>query len=195
MADQTDLTFGSLAYDPFGPAVPEFEFPPEEPVRQPQAPQAPQARPVPRERVRIATAEDTAARAAARVRAGIFAAVSIPLAAACLVFLVLLLQAHTRLTAVSSEAARLESRITELQAAHARLEIQCESAFNMEDVELTARATIGMIKADTDQAIYLRSTTEDLAVILDPNRKPSGLLKRVERFLDRAAEYLRSPGA
>ena len=46
-----------------------------------------------------------------------------------------------------------------------------------------------------DSAIYLRSTTEDLAVILDPNRKPSSLLKRLERFLDRAAAYLRRPGA
>ncbi len=191
MADQTDLTFGSLAYDPFGPAVPEFEFPPEEPVRQPQAPQAPQARPVPRERVRIATAEDTAARAAARVRAGIFAAVSIPLAAACLVFLVLLLQAHTRLTAVSSEAARLESRIYALQAERSRLEIQSESVFNMEEVEQTARSTIGMIKADTDQAVFLRSTTEDVAVILADDGKKDSLLRRAEALLRRIEAYFR----
>ena len=45
--------------------------------------------------------------------------------AACLVLLVLLLQSYTRLTAISSEAARLETRIAELQAAHARLEIEC----------------------------------------------------------------------
>ncbi len=191
MADQADLTFGSLAYDPFGPAVPEFEFPPEEPVRQPQAPQAPQARPVPRERVRIATAEDTAARAAARVRAGIFAAVSIPLAAACLVFLVLLLQAHTRLTAVSSEAARLESRIYALQAERSRLEIQSESVFNMEEVEQTARSTIGMIKADTDQAVFLRSTTEDVAVILADDGKKDSLLRRAEALLRRIEAYFR----
>lgn len=191
MADQADLTFGSLAYDPFGPAVPEFEFPPEEPVRQPQAPQAPQARPAPRERVRIATAEDTAARAAARVRAGIFAAVSIPLAAACLVFLVLLLQAHTRLTAVSSEAARLESRIYALQAERSRLEIQSESVFNMEEVEQTARSTIGMIKADTDQAVFLRSTTEDVAVILADDGKKDSLLRRAEALLRRIEAYFR----
>ena len=191
MADQTDLTFGSLAYDPFGSAVPEFEFPPEEPVRQPQAPQAPQARPASRERVRIATAEDTAARAAARVRAGIFAAVSIPLAAACLVFLVLLLQAHTRLTAVSSEAAQLESRIYALQAERSRLEIQSESVFNMEEVEQTARSTIGMIKADTDQAVFLRSTTEDVAVILADDGKKDSLLRRAEALLRRIEAYFR----
>ena len=196
MAEFADMTLGSLAYDPFGTAAPQIDFPPEtEDIPQQPPVQAPAREAQPRQRVRLGAAVDAAALAAQRRRDRLIAAVMVPLAAACIVLLVLLLQAHTRLTAVSSEAARLESRISQLQAAHARLEIQCESAFNMEDVELTARATIGMIKADNDQAVYLRSTTEDLAVILDPNRKPSGLLKRLERFLDRTAEYLRSPGA
>ena len=191
MADQVDLIFGSLAYDPFGTAVPEFEFPPEEPVRPPQAPEAPAPRPSTRERVRIATSEDNAARAAARVRAGVFAAVAVPLAAACLVFLVLLLQAHTRLTAVSSEAAKLEGRIYALQAERARLEIQSESVFNMEEVEQTARTAIGMIKADTDQAVFLRSTTEDVAVILSADGKKNTLLRRAGEFLRRIEAYFR----
>jgi cell division protein FtsL len=191
MEDQVDLIFGNLAYDPFGSAVPEFEFPPEEPVRQPQAPEPSEARPRPQERVRIATEEDTAARAAARVRTGIFAAVVIPLAAACLVFLVLLLQAHTRLTAVSSEAARLESRIYALQAERSRLEIQSESVFNMEEVEQKARTSIGMIKADTDQAVFLRSTTEDVAVILSAEGKRDTLLRRVGKLIRRIEAFFR----
>ncbi len=195
MADFADLTLGSLAYDPFGTAAPQIEYPPvTEDI--PQSP-IPEAQPTaqPRQRVRLGTREDAAALAAQRRRGRLIAAVMVPLAVACLVLLVMLLQAYTRLTAVSSEAARLETRIAELEAAHARLEIQCESAFNMEEVELTARTTIGMIKADTDQAVYLRSTTEDLAVVLDPNRKPASLLKRLERFLDRAAAYLGGPAA
>ena len=65
----------------------------------------------------------------------------------------------------------------------------------LEEVEQAARSTIGMIKADTDQAVYLRSTTEDLAVILDPNRKPATLLRRMERLWDRMAAYLSRPAA
>ena len=197
MAEFADLTLGSLAYDPFGTAAPQIDFPPETEDFPPQPPveTQPLREAQPRGRVRLGTAEDAAALAAQRRRNRLIAAVMVPMAAACLVLLVLLLQAHTRLTAVSSEAAHLETRIARLQAEHARLEIQCESAFNMEEVELTARTAIGMIKADTDQAVYLRSTTEDLAVVLDPNRKPASLLKRLERFLDRAAAYLGGPAA
>ena len=197
MAEFADLTLGSLAYDPFGTAAPQIDFPPEtEDIPQrPPAETQPGEEAQPRRRVRLGTAEDAAARAAERRRNRLIAAVMAPTAIACLVLLVLLLRSYTRLTAVSSEAARLESQIAELQAAHERLEIQCESAFNMEEVEQTARTAIGMIKADTDQAIYLRSTTEDLAVVLDPNRKPANVLKRLERFLDRIAAYLGRPGA
>ncbi len=197
MAEFIDMTLGSLAYDPFGTAAPQIEYPPEpEEAQQPPVPEArPDRNSRPRQRVRLGTAADAAALAAQRRRSRLIALCMTPLAAACLVLLVLLLQSYTRLTAISSEAARLETRIAELQAAHARLEIECESAFNMEEVEQTARSTIGMIKADTDQAVYLRSTTEDLAVILDPDRKPASLLKRVERLWDRLAAYLGRPGA
>ncbi len=197
MAEFIDLTLGSLAYDPFGTAAPQIEYPPE-PEEVPSSP-IPEARPSreaqPRQRVRLGTREDAVALAAQRRRNRRIAACLAPMAAACLVLLVLLLQSYTRLTAISSEAAHLETRIAELRAAHSRLEIQCESAFNMEEVEQTARSTIGMIKADSDQAIYLRSTTEDLAVILDPNRKPATLLRRLERLWDRTAAYLRRPAA
>ena len=198
MADFADLTLGSLAYDPFGTAAPQIEFPPEtEPIPQaepiPTAEPAPEAQP--RQRVRLGSREDAEAMAVLRRRGRLIAAVMIPLAAACMVLLVLLLRSYTQLTAVSSEAARLETRIAELQAAHARLEIQSESAFNMEEVEQTARTAIGMIKADTDQAVYLRSTSEDLAVVLDPSRKSSSLWKRIGGWLDRIAAYLGRPAA
>ena len=197
MPDFADLTLGSLAYDPFGTAAPQIDFPPrqeEEPLPQQPEP-APEAQSGERRRVRLGTAEDAAARAAARRRTLLTAAVMAPAVVACMVLIVLLLQANIRLTAISSEAARLERRIAALQTERSRLEIQCESAFNMEEVEQVARTTIGMIKADTDQAIYLRSTTEDLAVILDGERKAPSLLMRVGRFLDRLGAYFTSGGA
>ena len=196
MPDYADLTVGSLAYDPFGTAAPQIDFPPEperEPIRQP-AP-APETQTGERRRVRLGTAEEAAARAAARRSTLITAAVMTPAVLACMVLLVLLLQANIRLTAVSSEASRLERRIAALETERSRLEVQCESAFNMEEVEQIARTSIGMIKADTDQAIYLRSTSEDLAVILVGERKAPSLLMRVGRVLDRLGAYFTSGGA
>ena len=189
MADETKLTFGSLAYDPFNSAVPEFDLTPEEAEQPPREAQASEAQPRPRQRVRIATPEDVAARAAARVRARVFALVTIPLAAACLIALVLLLQAHTRLTAISSEASRLETRIADLEAERARLQIRSESAFHMDEVEQTARTVIGMIKADADQAVYLRSTSEDVAMILSTEGQGPALLRRARDFFRRVQAY------
>ncbi len=197
MPDYADLTLGSLAYDPFGTAAPQIDFPPEREEEQiPRQPApSPEVQTGERRRVRLGTEEEAAARAAARRSTLLTAAVMAPAVLACLVLIVLLLQANIRLTAISSEAARLERRIAALQTERSRLEIQCESAFNMEEVEQTARTTIGMIKADTDQAIYLRSTTEDLAVILDGERKAPSLLMRVGRFLDRLGAYFTAGGA
>ena len=197
MAEYADLTLGSLAYDPFGAAVPQIEFPPEREEEQiPRQPApAPEAEAGERRRVRLGTAEDAAARAAARRGVIITAAVVVPAVLACMALIVLLLQANIRLTAISSEAARLERRIAALQTERSRLEIQCESAFNMEEVEQVARTSIGMIKADADQAIYLRSTTEDLAVILDGERKAPSLLTRAGRFLDKLGAYFAAGGA
>ncbi len=193
MADFADLTLGSLAYDPFGTAAPQIDFPPETEDIPPQPPveTQPLREAQPRQRVHLGTREDAFAQAAARRRGRLIAAVMVPLAAACLVMAVLLLQAHTRLTAVSSEAARLESRIYALQAERSRLEIQSESVFNMEEVEQKARTSIGMIKADTDQAVFLRSTTEDVAVILSAEGKRDTLLRRVGKLIRRIEAFFR----
>lgn len=187
MADYAELTFGSLAYDPFGTAAPQIDFPPEPEEPRPAAVPRPEARPTPRQRVRVRTEEEARAEAQARVRGRILAAFAVPAAAVCVVLLVLLLQSYSRLTALSDESARLESRISALKEERSRLEIACESAFNMEEVEQTAHTVIGMVKADTDQVIYLRSTAEDVAVILEPGRTEKPLLEKaadaVRRFL------------
>ena len=191
MAEFADLTLGSLAYDPYGTAAPQIDFPPAEetpPVSVPEAP-APVARPARERRVRLGTAEDAAALAAERRHLRAVFAVLAPATAACMVLLVLLLQSYTRLTAVSSEAARLEKRIAQLQEERSRLEIQSESAFNMEEVEQIARSSIGMIKADSDQAVYLRSTTEDLAVVLNGEHRKPSLLRQIGSLWNRLKAY------
>ena len=185
---EPDYTYGSLAYDPFGAAAPQIEFPPETeaPPRPAEEPR-PYARP--RQRVRLGTREELAAIAARRRHTALVAVVLTPLAVACLVLVVMLLQAHIRLAAVSDEAAALESRIAELRAAQARLEIQSESAFNMEEVEQTARTVIGMIKADSDQVSYLRSTSQDVAVILEAGRREATVWTRLGAVLEKIEAY------
>lgn len=198
MAEFADLTFGSLAYDPFGTAAPQIDFPPEQeelPYRpaEPAAPAAPAApsperHAAPGERVRVRTEADAGVRSVSRVRVGLYVLFTVPAVVVCLAMIVMLLRTHIRLTEVSNEAARLESRIAELRAEHTRLEIECESAFRMEEVEQTARSSIGMIKAEPDQAIYLRSTSEDLAVILGNSREET-LAERIDVFLNRVLAY------
>lgn len=190
MADYADLTFGSLAYDPFGTAAPQIEFPPEPEEPAPAAIPRPAERPAVRPRTRTRTEEELRAEAQARVRGGILAAFAIPAALVCVVMLVLLLQSFTKLTAISDEAAALESRITELRTEQSRLEIACESAFNMEEVEQTAHTVIGMVKADSDQVAYLRSTAEDMAVILDDELAKEPLLERAADLIRQVLSYI-----
>lgn len=115
-----------------------------------------------------------------RVFRRIVAAIAIPVAAVCAVLLVMLLQAYMDLTAISNEAAELEKQAAELREENSRLEIESESVFNMEEVEQTARSVIGMVKADADQVTYLRSTSEDVAMVMEPSVEESALEKTAD---------------
>ena len=187
MAEYAGLSFGSLAYDPFSTAAPQIEFPPEgEPGEAP--PQNPaEEYTAPREHVRreerTISPEELRAEAKERVFRRIVAAVAVPVAAVCAVLMVMLLRTNMQLTAVSNETAKLEAQITKLKEENSRLEIACESVFNMEEVEETAESVIGMVKADADQVTYLRSTSEDVAMIMDP---PTG-----ETTLEKSAGFFR----
>ena len=189
MAKYAGLSFGSLAYDPFSTSAPQIEFPAEENERElPQNPAEEYA--VPQETVyqepvqaQTISPEELRAEAQARLFRRIVAAVAIPVGAVCAVLLVMLLRSYMDLTAMSNETAKLEKQVTELREKNSRLEIECESVFNMEEVEQTARSIIGMVKADADQVTYLRSTSEDVAMVMDP---PVG-----ESTLEKSAGFLR----
>lgn len=192
MAKYAGLSFGSLAYDPFGTAAPQIEFPSEEENGQelPQNPAkgytAPQEK-VYREPAQELTIspEELRAEAQARRFRRIVALVAIPVGALCAVLLFMLLQSYMALTAISNETSNLEKQVAELREENARLEIECESVFNMEEVEQTAHSIIGMVKADADQVTYLRSTSEDVAMVMDPPadettlEKSAGFLRRI----------------
>lgn len=189
MAKYAGLSFGSLAYDPFSTAAPQIEFPAEE--NEEELPRNPAEEYVPQQesvyqapaQAQTISPEELRAEAQARLFRRIVAAVAIPVGAVCAVLLVMLLQSYMDLTAVSNETANLEKQVTELREENSRLEIECESVFNMEEVEQTAHSVIGMVKADADQVTYLRSTSDDMAVVMDP---PAG-----ETTLEKSAGFLR----
>lgn len=183
MAKYAGLSFGSLAYDPFSTSAPQIEFPGEEDGREhsrnPAGESAARQGSASRRstRARTLSREELRAEANSIVFRRIVAAVAIPVAAVCAVLLVMLLRSYMDLTAISNEAANLEKQAAELREKNSRLEIECESAFNMESVEQTARDVIGMVKADADQLIYLRSTSEDVAMVMEPPIEESALEK------------------
>ena len=191
MAKYAGLSFGSLAYDPFSTAAPQIEFPAEEPEqelpRNPEEEYAAPQEPVYQEPVQALriSPEELRAEAQARLFRRVVAAVAIPVGAVCAVLLVMLLRSYMDLTAISNETANLEKQVAELRSENSRLEIECESVFNMEEVEQTANSVIGMVKADADQVIYLRSTSEDMAMVMDPAagettlEKSAGFLRRI----------------
>ena len=70
MAEFADMTLGSLAYDPFGTAAPQIDFPPETEDIPPQPPveTQPLREAQPRQLVHLGTREDAVAQASARRR-------------------------------------------------------------------------------------------------------------------------------
>ena len=182
MAKYAGLSFGSLAYDPFSTSAPQIEFP-EEDGREHSRNQAEEAaarqRSIHRRaaQARTLSREELQIEAHMRVFRRIVAAIAIPVAAVCAVLLVMLLQSYMDLTAISNESAELEKRAAVLREENSRLEIECESAFNMENVEQTARDVIGMVKADADQVTYLRSTSEDVAMVMEAPVEETALEK------------------
>lgn len=186
MAEFAGLVYGNLAYDRFGTSAPAIEapyFPREEeaPVRQP----APQVEAQPREKVSVRTAAE--AKPQARVNVSVFALLGIPAVILCMV---LLLRSYIQLTALSQESAELESRIAQLQEEQTKLEIVYESTFDMAQVEQIAKADLGMVKAGTEQVSYIRSSSGDVAVILQ-EESGVGRVEKARSFLEKVLAYLR----
>lgn len=198
MAKYAGLSFGSLAYDPFSTSAPQIEFPPET-EQDPDILRNPAEEAASREnvyqqpeQVLTISPEELRAEAQARIFRRIVAAVAIPVGAVCAVLLVLLLRSYMDLTAISNETANLEKQVSALRSEHSRLEIECESVFNMEEVEQTAKSVIGMVKADADQVMYLRSTAEDVAMVMDPPAGESALEKSAGFFRRLLARFTKN---
>ncbi len=185
MAEYAKMTYGSLAYDPFGTAAPQIEIPEEPREARPE----PEAKERPAERVRIVDEEAVRIETKNRRSMTVYLLLTIPAMLVCTALLLLLLRSYSRLTALSAESAAMESRITELKAEQKRLEVLSESAYNMEEVEQKARSVYGMIKADGEQFVYLHDTAEDVAVILDRDAVSSDFAGRFLTALEKVKAY------
>ena len=111
---------------------------------------------------------------------------------ACVAVLaVALLMSYIELNTLSNQSYELSSELTELQAEEARLVIEYESTFRLDEVEEYAVNMLGMTRADSDQIKYLDNRTEDKAVVLDGNGAASGLGAKLKSLLTTIAEYFK----
>ncbi|MGI5936569.1 MAG: hypothetical protein ACOX7I_07195 [Oscillospiraceae bacterium] len=180
MADNTNTTYrqyavyGSLAYDFNNPIFfPETTL--DEPVKAPAPP-------------KTKTRQQAAARTVARTKQAV-APFAIIGAACVAVLLVFTLFFRIQLTQVTDETVQLNEKLEELKAENAKLLIQYESAFNLNEIEDYAINVLGMQKPRSDQIYYVDSSAPDKAVVLQEEAKDNGLLERLEDFLALIGEY------
>lgn len=107
------------------------------------------------------------------------------------VLLVFTLMAKIQLTAVTDQAVKLESQLSELEMAQSRLLIEYESAFNLTEIEDFATSTLGMQRPREEQIIYLNSSAPNKAVILEDSEDSYGLSDRLYDMLKSIGEYFK----
>jgi hypothetical protein len=183
MSDYANVLFGNLAYNNAGTAAPDINYPHEDNSQASQAIPAARPRPQAEERVK------------AGIRAKPKAGQPLPLFAilgtlAVAFVMILLLQSHVKLTELSNEAALLEEKIADLKVKQARLEINYEKAFDLEQVEAYAMAELGMVKAGNEQIVFVNNTLDDKAVILN-TKTAASLTSKVKAFISNIIAYIK----
>ena len=171
---------GSLAYDLEGTVA--YPYPQQEKRREAERKVVIPALPV--------VDEQVAARAKARTQQAVSPVALIGFACAA-VLLVFSLMAKIQLTAVTDEAVKLESQLSDLEMAQSRLLIEYESAFNLTEIEAYATSVLGMQRPREEQVIYLNSSIPDKAVILDGKADSYGLSDRLYDMLESIGEYFK----
>ena len=183
MSDYANVLFGNLAYNNAGTAAPDITYPREVEPQTEEAVPAARPRPQTEERVRA----NTKAKPKVSQPLPLFAILG---TIAVAFVMILLLQSHVKLTELSNEAALFEGKIADLKVKQARLEIDYEKAFDLEEVEAYAMAELGMVKAGNEQIVFINNTLDDKAVILNPNGVTS-LTSKVKTFFSNIIAYLK----
>lgn len=152
MAYGQGAVYGSLAYDFNHPELYEEEY---------SRPQTPAAKP----RTQTQTKVHTRARTAVRTKQGIAPMAIVGMLVAAFMF-VIAITSQIELFDVSSENVALNSELAALQENQAKLRIAYESAFNLSEVEIYAKETLGMQKPSADQIFYIDTSAPDKAVVV-----------------------------
>lgn len=110
--------------------------------------------------------------------------------AAFVVMMVLVLVAEIQLTQITDETSRLETKIKELGVQEARLKIEYESTFNLNEIEEYATKKLGMVRKSSDNMYFLEETDTDRAVILENEKTTdNGFFDGLKSFLTSLLEY------
>jgi stage V sporulation protein D (sporulation-specific penicillin-binding protein) len=103
-----------------------------------------------------------------------------------------LLVGYVSLTRLSHEAAELERRIAELMEEQAKLEIRYERAFDLEQVERYAMAELGMVRAGSEQKVYLNNALDDKPWSLPKRNRPGRQIsEKIRAYFGSLAAYLK----
>lgn len=101
--------------------------------------------------------------------------------------------ARAEITRTAADCAALEARIEELTDRRARLIIEAEGEFQLQELEKYARDTLGMAYPRPEQVIYISVRESDSARILQ--REPEGKIQRLTGLIDRLMAYYTGAGA
>lgn len=98
---------------------------------------------------------------------------------------------YMQLARLTNENDKLKDRIASLQSEENALDAKKEQLYNLPYVEDYAKNTLGMVKLDKSQIVYLELSGEDrMEVAAEPAAKGSAFWKNIVRSFSAVLEYL-----
>jgi len=164
--------------DYYGTAAPAYDVPAYDTPAMPVPDAVPVPRAVPR---RKAAAKST-------YSISLFSVFGVVFVFVLAVFFVL---AHVYHLGVSSETARLNAQLAQLQEQSRRLEVEFERTIDMREIERIARDEFGMSRPEYDQMLILHSAPQDRATVIE-NGEDDSALRGFGSFLLSLLEYFRT---
>ncbi|NLO47319.1 MAG: hypothetical protein GX111_03215 [Clostridiales bacterium] len=175
-AKYAQAVYGNLAYNSAVPAVPARDIPVPEQERAEAA----------REYHRAGERQGT--RALKKQSISAFSVVGIICIAALMLVTLL---SYVSLTKISAETVELTERMKTLKDEETRLQLEYESALDLNAVESYATHVLGMSKPGDNQIFYIRTDAADQAEILHTEQGGSGLLDFFSSILTTLSDIFR----
>lgn len=106
------------------------------------------------------------------------------------VMVVLMLLSYVRIAEISGAISNLESSLTKAQTEQARLQVEYESTFNLNEVKEYATSVLGMTKLTDANIIVISMEREDKAEVLSNDSVTSnGIIAIAKDFVSSLLEY------